>query len=80
MAESQQHSNQGGSTMGRGKLIIEGQARHTHFTWEQRIQLQYYYTGTNGYKKIRSPVVLGKISGKHESTILMNKSMNPAGS
>jgi IS30 family transposase len=69
MIESQKHNNQGGSTMGRGKLIIEGQARHTHFTWEQRIQLQYYYTGSNGYKKIRSPMLLGKILGKHESTI-----------
>jgi IS30 family transposase len=62
------HKNQE-VTMGRVKLIIEGHARHTHFTWEQRIQLQYYYTGTNGYKKIRSPMLLGKILGKHESTI-----------
>jgi len=55
--------------MGRRKCIIEGQARHTHFTWEQRIQLQYHYTGTNGYKKLRSPLMLGKLLGKHESTI-----------
>ena len=56
-------------TMGRKKLIIENQGRHSHFTWEQRIQLQYYHTGTNGFKRIRSPLLLGKVLGKHEATI-----------
>ena len=27
------------------------------------------YSGSNGYKQIRSPLLLGKILGKHESTI-----------
>jgi len=56
-------------TMGRTKLIIENRGRHTHFTWEQRLQLQYHHNGTNGYQKIRSPLVLGTLLGKHESTI-----------
>jgi len=29
-------------TMGRTKLSIENGSRHTHFTWDERIQLQYY--------------------------------------
>jgi hypothetical protein len=57
--------NRNEDTMGRKKYTIEGQARHTHFTWEQRLQLQYHYTGANGYKKLRSPLLLGKLLGKH---------------
>ena len=55
--------------MGRTKLTIEDHAHHSHFTWDQRIQMQYYYAGANGYEKIRSPLLLGRILGKHESTI-----------
>jgi len=60
-------SNEG--TMGRPKLTIEDHAHHSHFTWDQRIQMQYYYAGANGYEKICSPLLLGRIFGKHESTI-----------
>lgn len=60
-------SNEG--TMGRNKLSIKDHAHHSHFTWEQRLQLQYYYAGTNGYEKIRSPLLLGRLLGKHESTV-----------
>jgi transposase, IS30 family len=63
----QLNSNEG--TMGRKKFIIENPGRHSHFTWEERIQLQYYQNGTNGYQCIRSPKVLGTILGKNESTI-----------
>ena len=62
------HNNQE-VTMGREKLTIENTCRYTHFTWEQRLQLQYHYTGAGKYKKITSPTVLGKLLGKHESTI-----------
>jgi IS30 family transposase len=31
--------------------------------------MQYYYAGVNGYEKIRSPLLLGRLFGKHESTI-----------
>ena len=55
--------------MGRNKLSIENSSRHTHFTWEERIQLESYFRGASGYKKIRSPKALGVIFGKHESTI-----------
>ncbi len=55
--------------MGRSKLTIENTCRYTHFTWEQRLQLQYHYTGAGKYKKITSPTVLGRLFGKHESTI-----------
>ncbi len=55
--------------MGRTKLIIENKNRYRHFSWEQRLELQYYYTGTNKYPKITSPTLLGKLFGKHEHTI-----------
>lgn len=56
-------------SMGRKKLGIEGHAHHSHFTWDERIQMHYYYTGRNGYEKIRSPLLLGRLLGKHEPTI-----------
>ena len=55
--------------MRRTKLIIEIKNRYRHFSWEQRLELQYYYTGTNKYPKITSPTLLGKLFGKHEHTI-----------
>lgn len=55
--------------MGRKKLTIEPVCKHTHFTWGERLTLQYYYTGTNKYQKIRSPTLLGRVLGKHERTI-----------
>jgi transposase, IS30 family len=67
MIESPQHNRE--VTMGRVKLTIDNTCRYTHFTWEQRLQLQYHYTGAGKYKKITSPTVLGKLFGKHESTL-----------
>jgi transposase, IS30 family len=55
--------------MGRTKLTTEHKARNTHFTWEERLQIQYYWSGSNRYPRIRSAVQLGRILGKHESTI-----------
>lgn len=55
--------------MGRKKLIIETTCKHTHFTWEERLLLQYHYNGTNRYAKITSPTLLGKLFSKHEQTI-----------
>jgi hypothetical protein len=56
-------------TMGRKKLTTEHKPRRTHFTWDERLMLQYYWAGKNRYPKIRSAVQLGRIFGKHESTI-----------
>ena len=61
--------NQSEKTMGRNKLTIEHTNRYTHFTWGERLKLQYYYTGTNKYRKTTSPTLLGKLFGKHEHTI-----------
>lgn len=55
--------------MGRKKLSIESVCRHTHFTWGERLTLQYHYGGTNKYRKIRSPTLLGRLMGKSERTI-----------
>lgn len=56
-------------TMGRKKLSIESVCKHTHFTWGERLTLQYHHTGTNRYQKITSPTLLGQVLGKHERTI-----------
>lgn len=55
--------------MGRKKLTTDNQPRRTHFTWAERLQLQYYWAGSNGYQKTRSAVQLGRLFGKHESTV-----------
>jgi len=55
--------------MGRKKLIIEPVYRHTHFTWGERLTLQYHHGGTNRYQKIRSPTLLGRLFEKSERTI-----------
>ncbi len=56
-------------TMGRKKLTIKSVCKHTHFTWEERLALQYHYSGTNRYQKITSPTLLGRLLGKNEKTI-----------
>jgi len=55
--------------MGRAKLSINTRCRHTHFKWEERLLLQYYNSGTNGYEKITSPTLLGQLLSKSERTI-----------
>ena len=55
--------------MGRSKLIIKTGCKHTHFTWGERLLLQYYHSGTNGYTKITSPTLLGTLLSKNERTI-----------
>jgi hypothetical protein len=63
----QTKSNEG--TMGRNKLTIESACKHTHFTWGERLEMQYHYNGTNKYQKITSPTLLGKLFAKNERTI-----------
>jgi IS30 family transposase len=67
MGYPQLNRNEG--SMGRKKLSIENASRHSHFTWEERLQPQYYHNGVNGYPHIRSARVLGTLLGKDESTI-----------
>lgn len=55
--------------MGRKKLIMEPVCKHTHFTWGERLTLQYHYGGVNKYQKIKSPTLLGRVLGKSEKTI-----------
>ena len=55
--------------MGRKHLILESTPRGTHFTWEERLRLQYYYCGSNGYSKITSPALLARIFNKSRRTI-----------
>jgi len=58
-----------GGSMGRSKLIIKTKCKHTHFAWGERLLLQYHYSGTNGYEKITSPLLLGTLLSKSERTI-----------
>lgn len=55
--------------MGRKKLTIKSVCKHTHFTWEERLRLQYHHSGTNKYQKIISPTLLGQLFAKNERTI-----------
>jgi len=56
-------------TLGRKKLSIESVCKHTHFTWGERVAMQYHYSGANKYQKITSPTLLGRLLGKNERTI-----------
>ena len=55
--------------MGRKHLTLKQHCRGSHFTWAERLKLQYYWTGSNGYRKIRSHTLLGKIFQKSLKTI-----------
>ena len=55
--------------MGRSKLIMKTGCNRTHFTWGERLLLQYHYNGTNNYTKITSPTLLGTLMSKSERTI-----------
>ena len=55
--------------MGRKQLTLHEHCKGSHFNWCERLMLQYYYTGWNGYRKERSPTVLGKIFQKSPKTI-----------
>ncbi len=55
--------------MGRKKLIMEPVCKHTHFTWGERLTLQYHYIGSKKYQKTKSPTLMGQMLGKSERTI-----------
>lgn len=55
--------------MGRRQATLKPHCRGSHFTWDERLRLQYYWTGTNGYRKERSHAVLGRIFQKSPKTI-----------
>ncbi len=55
--------------MGRKQRTLETQCRGSHFSWGERLMLQYYYAGSNGYRKERRATVLGKIFQKSARTI-----------
>lgn len=55
--------------MGRTQLTLEAHCRGSHFTWDERLRLQYHYAGSSGFRKERSPTVLGKIFQKSPKTI-----------
>nr|WP_319472213.1 hypothetical protein [uncultured Sphaerochaeta sp.] len=52
--------------MGRRQLTLEKHCRGSHFTWGERLKLQYYYAGSNGYRKERRPTVWARYSRRAE--------------
>ena len=55
--------------MGRRKLTLGKHCKGSHFSWGERLKLQYYFAGSNGYRKERSPTVLGMLFQKSAKTI-----------
>jgi hypothetical protein len=37
--------------MGRKQSTLAAHCKGSHFTWEERLRLQYYYAGANGWRK-----------------------------
>ena len=54
--------------MERTQLSLEKHCKESPFTWEERLKLRYCYADSNGYRKDRSPVVMGKIFQKSPTT------------
>lgn len=55
--------------MGRVKSITPLVCKHTHFTYEERLQLEFYLSGTGKLPKITNKVMLGTLLCKHPRTI-----------
>ncbi len=51
---SSENQKRNEETMGRKQLTVQRHCRGSHFTWSERLMLQYYYCGSNGYAKERS--------------------------
>jgi len=51
------NQNRHGDSMGRTQLTLERHCKRSHFSWDERLALQYYYAGGNGYQKVRSPTM-----------------------
>jgi len=69
MLDSTKNQSIHGETMGRRKLTLGRHCKGSHFSWGERLRLQYYYAGSNGYRKERNPTVLGAIFQKCAKTI-----------
>lgn len=55
--------------MGRSKSITPLVCAHRHFTYEERLQLESYLSGTGKLPKVTSPTILGTLLHKHPRTI-----------
>lgn len=67
--------------MGRKKLSIESVCRHTHFTWGERLTLQYHYGGTNKYQLFTTGARSGRRSepARPGAGRALRRSKNPLG-
>lgn len=55
--------------MGREKSITPLVCNHSHFTYEERLQLEFYLSGTGKLPKVTNKVMLGTLLHKHPRTI-----------
>lgn len=55
--------------MGRIKSITPLVCRHSHFTYEERLQLEFHLSGTGKLPRITNKVMLGTLLNKHPRTI-----------
>ena len=55
--------------MGRSKSITPLVCAHSHFTCEERLQLEFHLSGTGKLPKITNPTILGTLLHKHPRTI-----------
>lgn len=55
--------------MGRIKSITPLICKHSHFTYEERLQLEFYLYGKGKFPKITSHVLPGTLLNKHPRTI-----------
>lgn len=55
--------------MGRIKCITVLPCRGTHFTYEERLQLEFHLSGTGKLPRITNKVMLGTLLNKHPRTI-----------
>ena len=46
-------------TMKRTQLTLKEYCKENNFSWVERLMLPSFFTGSNGYRKERSPAVLG---------------------
>ncbi len=55
--------------MGRVKSITPVVCAHSHFTYEERLQLEFYLLGTGKLPKVTNLTMLGTLLYKHPRTI-----------
>ena len=67
--ESKKNQNNMETTMGRKHLTLKRHCRGSHFTWGERLRLQYHWNGSNGHRNEISNAALAMLLQKSPKTI-----------